>query len=378
MSKSNLLFVGMDVHKDSVMIAVLPEHAKEPTRVERLSNEERKLRRFFDRLGREGTVCACYEASGAGYVLQRSLAAWGHHCDICAPSLTPTRRGERRKHDRRDAISLAELYRAGQLVLIRIPKEAEERVRDVVRCRETLNREALKSRHYILKFLRRRGLIYREGKHWTRKHFAWLRSLLRDGVMAGEDAVVFGEYLALLEYKLARRDELDRRIEELALEPARRAAVERIRCFRGLDTHAAMVLSTEIVDFRRFVSPRQLMAYLGLVPSEHSSGERERRGSITKAGNTHCRHVLVQAAWSYRHRPAVGAAHKKRQQGQAPEVIAHAWKAQHRLYKLYHRVAARRGPQVAAVAVARELVGFIWAVMRDLETEVGAADRKAA
>jgi transposase len=368
----------MDVHKDSVMMAIFGEHGAEPREVRRVANEPRKLRRFFDRLERQGEVRACYEASGAGYVLQRWLGEWGHHCDIAAPSLTPIRRGQRRKHDKGDAIELGRLYRAGELVLIRIPTEAEERVRDLVRCRETFQREILKSRHYILKFLRRRGLIYREAQHWTQKHFRWLRRLLSEGVLSAEDAVVFGEYLALLDYKLARREELDRQIEELALAPAYREAVGRIRCFRGLDTHAAMVLATEIFDFRRFESPRQLMAYVGLVPSEDSSGERERRGSITKAGNTHCRHVLVQAGWSYRHRPAVGVPLKKRQRGQPPQVIAHAWKAQHRLYKLFQRVAARRGPQVAAVAVARELVGFVWAVLQDLDFEIEAADRQAA
>jgi transposase len=368
----------MDVHKDSVMIAVLPEPAKEPTRVERVCNDPRRLRRFLERLGREGEIRACYEASGAGYVLHRWLKEWGYHCEIIAPSLTPTRPGERRKHDKRDAIELARLYRAGELVLIRVPSEAEERVRDLVRCRGTFNRETLKSRHYILKFLRRRGLIYREGSHWTQRHFEWLRRLFSNGALSGEDAVVFGEYLALLDYKLSRREELDRQIEELALGPAYRAAVERLRCFRGLDTHGAMVLVTEIGDFRRFESPRQLMAYVGLVPSEHSSGERERRGSITKAGNSRCRHVLVQAAWSYQHRPAVGAKLKKRQQGAPPGVIGHAWKAQHRLYKLFHRIAFRRLRQVAAVAVARELVGFVWAVMQDLQLEVEAADRAAA
>jgi transposase len=225
MSTSNLLFVGMDVHKDSVMIAVLPEHAKEPTRVERLCNDPRRLRRFFERLGREGKIRACYEASGAGYVLHRLLKEWGHHGDIVAPSLTPTRPGERRKHDKRDAIELARLYRAGELVLIRVPSEAEERVRDLVRCREAFNRETLKSRHYILKFLRRRGLIYREGSHWTHRHFEWLRRLSSNGALSGEDAVVFGEYLALLDYKLSRREELDRQIEALALGPAYRAAL---------------------------------------------------------------------------------------------------------------------------------------------------------
>ena len=166
------LYVGMDVHKDSVMVAVLPAGAAEPTVVKRLPNEVRKLRRFFERLSRQGEVRACYEASGAGYVLQRLLATWGHSCEVVAPSLIPTRPGDRRKHDKKDAVQLARLYRAGELVVIRIPAAAEERVRDLVRCRETFQREVLKSRHYILKFLRRRGLVYREGNNWTGRHLA--------------------------------------------------------------------------------------------------------------------------------------------------------------------------------------------------------------
>jgi transposase len=372
---SRNLYVGMDVHKDSVMIAVLPEGTREPIQVERLTNDLKKLRRFFDRLGRKGRIRACYEASGAGYVLHRELRAWGYECEVIAPSLIPTRPGHRRKHDRYDATELVRLYRAGELVTIRIPSAEEERVRDLVRCRETFQREILKSRHYVLKFLRRRGLVYRAGTNWTLKHWEWLRSLLKGGALEGADAVALGEYLALLEYKLQRRDELDGRIEELALEPQYEAACARLRCFRGIDTHAAMVLKTEVGDFLRFESPRHLMAYFGLVPREHSSGERERRGSITKAGNSHCRHVLVQAAWSYRHKPAASTALKQRQQGQSPQVVAHAWKAQHRLNKVYHRVAHRRGHHIAVVAVARELVGFLWATMRELELEQRAREQ---
>lgn len=179
--------------------------------------------------------------------------------------------------------------------------------------------------------------------------------------------MVFREYLALFEYKLARRDELDRRIEELALTPALATAVGWLQCFRGLQVHGAMVLATELVDWRRFQNPRQLTAYLGLVPSERSTGGRERKGAITKAGNSHCRHALIQAAWTYRHRPHVGDHLKKRQQGQPAAVITHAWKAQHRLHKLYQHLTYRKLPQIAAVAVARELAGFLWAVMRELE-----------
>lgn len=222
-----------------------------------------------------------------------------------------------------------------------------------MRCRETFQREILRSRYYVVKFLARRALVYRDGKHWTQKHVAWLHGLAAADTLAPEDAVVLGEYLALLEYKIHRREELDRQIEALALSPAYRTAIAWLRCFRGVDTQAAMVLATEIGDWQRFTSPRHLMAYLGLVPREHSTGHRERRGAITKAGNSHCRHVLVQAAWAYRHRPRVGAPLANRQRGQPPGVVANAWKAQHRLHKVYRQLAYRKGHQVAVVAVAR-------------------------
>lgn len=358
-----ILWVGMDVHKDFVMIAVFRGQATTPLYLEKVSFDPNRLRRFFQRLADQGEVRSCYEASGAGYVLQRWMAAWGYACDLIAPSLIPSKAGDRRKHDKRDAIQLARLFRAGELTTIHIPTEAEESVRDLVRCRETFQREILKSRHYILKFLRRRGFVFREGQNWTARHFEWLRRLHNERTLSREDRIVFGEYLALLEYKIDRRDELDRQIEALAITKPYRSAVEALRCFRGIDTHSAMVLATEIGDWRRFENPQQLMAYLGLVPSEDSSGDRRRQGSITKAGNSHCRHVLVQAAWSYRHRPTIGAALRVRQEGQPPDVIAHAWKAQHRCFKLFHRIAAKRPPQIAAVAAARELVGFLWAVM---------------
>jgi transposase len=356
----------MDVHKDSITIAVLPGTAKAPSRVERLPNELPKLKRWLDRTARDGELRTCYEASGAGYVLHRALREWGYACDVIAPSLIPKRPGVQRKHDKRDASELARLYRAGELTAVRIPSEAEERVRDVVRCRETFQREILKSRHYILKFLARRGLVFREGTNWCTPHLRWLQHLTTEqSPLARADRLVFREYHALLEYKLQRREELDREIERLAELPSLAPMVQRLQCFRGIALQGAMVLATEIVDWRRFERPTQLAAYLGLVSREDSSGDHERKGSITKAGNSHCRHVLVQAAWSYHHRPAISADLKRRQVGQPPAVIAHAWKAQQRLHQRYTHLAYRKQPQIAAVGVARELVGFLWAVMQD-------------
>ena len=230
-------------------------------------------------------VQACYEASGAGYVLQRSLHEWDVECHLAAPSLIARRAGEHRKTDRRDAIKIARDFRDNRLVLMHVPTEQDERVRDLVRCRECFQREIVKSRHYILKFMRRRGLVSRDGENWTVRHLNWIRQILVPGTLADEDLVVLSEYLALLEYKLQRRDELDQRIGALALTPRYKPVVDRICCFRGFKTQAAMVIATELGDLRRFDNPRQLMAYVGLVPSEHSSGDRRRMGAITKAGN---------------------------------------------------------------------------------------------
>ena len=364
----SIIYLGLDVHKESVTIAVLPAAAPAPTRVDRLPNDLAKLRRYLRRLAEEGELHACYEASGAGYVLQRAVTAWGISCEVIAPSLIPKRPGVQRKHDQYDAAQLARLYRAGELTAVRIPSEAEERVRDLVRCRETFQRELRKSRHDVLTFLARRGLVYRDGTAWGPAHFAWLRRLgAPESPLAAEDRLVLGEYLALLEYKLQRREALDRQIERLALTPALATAVAWLQCFRGIQLHTAMVLATEIVDWGRFANPRELMAYLGLVPRERSTGDRERKGALTKAGNAHCRHVLVQAAWSYHFRPKLSAALKARQQGQPVAVVAHAWTAQHRLHQRYTHLAYRKRPQIVVVAVARELVGFLWAVMRRLE-----------
>lgn len=363
----SIIYLGMDVHKESITIAVLPTDAKGPTQVDRLPNDIPKVKRYLERVQSRGEIRACYEASGAGYVLHRAMREWGIACDVIAPSLIPKRPGVQRKHDKYDAAELARLYRAGELTPVRIPSEAEERVRDVVRCRETFQREILKSRHYILKFLARRGFVFREGTNWCGPHLKWLQHLTTEHApLEPADRLVFREYHALLLYKLQRRDELDREIVRLAELPTLKPVVQRLQCFRGISLHSAMVLATEISDWRRFERPGQLASYVGLVMREHSSGGTERRGSITKAGNSHCRHVLVQAAWSYRHRPAVSVDLKRRQAGQPPAVLTHAWKAQHRLHQRFNHLTYRKSPQIAAVAVARELVGFLWSVLQEV------------
>ena len=362
-----ILFLGLDVHKETVVSAVQPHDAATTRQVDTVPHDLARLKRYLDRLAREGAELRCvYEASGCGYVLQRAIESWGYHCDVCAPSLTPKRPGHQRKHNRYDAKELARYYRSGDLVLIASPTEAEERTRDLVRCRTNFQRELHRARQYVLKFCTRRGLRYvpagTKKCHWTKSHRAWLDAVRTSDGLSAEDRIVVGEYLALMEYAEGRRAALDAQLAGLVLPPALRSAVGTLGAFRGIDFHGAVVLGAEIREWRRFATGTQLMAYVGLVPREASSAE-EHRGSITKMGNSHCRHVLVQAAWAYRHPPRVGQALRARQAGIAPAVIALSWKAQHRLHTLYKRLAVKRGAKIAVVAVARELVGFLWGAM---------------
>ena len=374
------IYLGLDVHKESISTSVLPLGAIAPVARDRLPYDLRKLKRYCERLMQDGAqLFACYEASGAGYVLKRAMESWGVHCDLIAPSLIPTKPGRKRRYDRYDADQLARLYRAGELTVVRVPAESEERVRDLVRCRTTLQRQLHRARQLVLKFLTRRGLRYAGGKtHWTRTHRQWLRTVLASDELSGEDQLVLGEYLALVAYAEQRRDALDREVELRALAPAYQPTVARLGCYRGFDTQASMVLATELGDWQRFRRATELMAYVGLVPREDSSADRERKGSITKAGNSHCRHVLVQAAWSYRRRPQAATRRlAARRAGQPAGAVAHALKAEQRLHALFKRIAERKGSKVAVVAVARELVGFLWAGMQPVGPIAPTAPRHA-
>jgi len=354
-------FVGVDLHQDTVTLAVLPGTAKECRDVRTLPNDPTKLRRFFTRLRGQGPVRACYEAGGCGYGLHRALTHWDVECEVIAPSLIPVRPGDRCKTDRRDAVKLAHLYRAGELTAIRVPSQEEERVRGLLRCREVFTREILASRHYVLKFLQARGICYGRGKNWSAAYWRWLRG----HTFEGPDAAAFSTYVELLEYKLIQRDTLDARIKEIALTEPYREAVGRLRCLRGIDTLTAMVLLAELGDVRRFASPRQLMAYLGLTVREHSSGGVERHGGITKSGNGRCRRVLVESAWHSRRPVRPSKALLERRCDQPPEVVAHAERAERRLHARFLRLTMRMAPSKAIVAVARELAGFVWAILSE-------------
>jgi transposase len=356
-----MIWVGLDVHKNSTTAAILEDDAREGD-VVRLSADLNELRRLFRRLATQGSVRACYEASAVGFVVQRVLERDGFSCEVIAPSLIPTRPGDRRKTDRRDALALARLYRSGHLTPVRVPDEEQEAVRSLVRTRFALLLQAKKCKQRIHSHLLFQGLVFRDGKsYWTQKHRAWLARVRRQ--LRGAVATVLQTELELLEYLETQIRSLDGEIARFAEQAPYRPMVEALQCLRGVQTLTAMTLATEIGDIRRFRSPRALMSWVGLVPSEHSSGDRERRGPITKAGNAHLRRVLVEAGHNHRVKAGSNLVLERRRQGQPAEIVGIALKAQHRLSKRYWHLAMKKHHNVAVVAVARELCGFIWAIL---------------
>ncbi|MFN7940466.1 MAG: IS110 family transposase [Thermoanaerobaculia bacterium] len=364
MGNASTSYVGMDVHKAWVTVARgVPGQAA--VEVWEVPNEPRAIRRLARRLLREagsGEVSCCYEAGSCGYTLQRQLGKEGIDCEVVAPSLVPRRPGERIKTDRRDARKLVEYWRSGMLTVITPPSLEQEAVRDLVRCREDVRQDLQRSRHRLSKLLLRNGRVYREGDAWTGRHRQWLQELVWE---TAEQPRVLAEYRVSIEFLEERLKDIDRQIAEVAQRAPYREPVGWLRCFRGIDTLSAMILLTEVHAIERFDSPRRFMAYLGLVPGEHSSGGSERRTGITKAGNTHVRRMLVEAAWHYRHHPGLGASLRRRREGQPASVLALAHRAQQRLHRRYQRLAVTLGKPTPKVvtAVARELAGFLWAAL---------------
>lgn len=360
--QDSIIWVGLDVHKDSITAAIL-EGDDARAEVIRLPSDLHKIRRLFRRLSARGAVRSCYEASGSGFVLHRALTDHGYSCEVVAPSLIPRKPGDRRKTDRIDAIALAKLLRSGHLTPVEVPTEEQEAVRGLVRYRLVLKREAKRAKHRICGFLLRQGFTFDGTKsNWTKKHRIWLAQVRRE--LTGPAAICLSMELEHLEYLESQLNALDAEIERVSLREPYRQTIEALQCLRGVKTLTAMTLATEIGDVSRFRSPRALMAWVGLVPSERSSGNYERRGSITKAGNEEARRVLIEAAWNNRHKAGADLILKRRRQGQDPAAVAIAVKAQHRLSKKFRRLWERKHPNVAVVSVARELCGFVWAIMR--------------
>ena len=359
---STSTFVGLDVHAESITAAILVGDCNEPE-VVTLPADLMKVRQLFRRLSEKAPVRACYEASGSGFVLQRVLSKDGFHCDVIAPSLIPRKAGDHRKTDRLDAIMLARLYRGGHLTAVHVPTEHLEALRRVLRLRTSYRIYSTATKHRISGILRQHGHIFKGTKSaWTKKHFLWLGKL-RESLQGPLQTAIAIE-LEHLEYIESQLRALDTELEGAARSMPYREKVEALCCLRGIKTLTALTLLCEIDDIHRFPAPTGLMAYFGLVPSEHSSGNREHRGSITKAGNIHARRLLVEAAWNNRHRAAAELILNRRRQGQPPAVVAIALKAQHRLHKKFVRLDQRKHRHVAITAVARELCGFVWAILK--------------
>jgi transposase len=353
--------IAFDQHAATTVAAVLLPGQRTPA-LHSLTSDSPTILRFVERVRRAGPVRCCYEAGPCGFELQRALTSRGMACDVIAPALIPRRPGDRIKTDRRDAAQLAILYRAGALTAIHIPTEQEEAARDLLRCREDICADLLRARHRLSKFLLRHGRRFTATKKaWSKRHEAWLRAQAWPLPALDQTHRL---YLRTVEEAVARLRAIDDDLRAvLDLEPLR-ARVQRLRCFRGIDDLTALTIAAELGDARRFATAPSTMAYVGLVPSEHSSGTKQARGAITKTGNAHLRRVLVEAAWHYRHHPFVGDTLRRRQTGAPPSVIARAWTAQQRLHRRYQRLAARGKPkQHIVTAVARELTGFVWAAL---------------
>lgn len=352
-------FVGLDVHADSITIAVAEEGRGEARHVGRIANDLTRLLKALDRLGERSELQCVYEAGPTGYGLQRALAKAGVDCAVIAPSRTPRGSGDRIKTDRRDAARLAHFQRSGDLVEIHVPDEACEAMRDLLRAREDAKRAQLRARHQLSKFLLRHERRWPKS-NWTNMHLEWIAKQRFDHAALN---FALTEMLHAVHEQSSRIERYDQKLAELVPGTEQAKLIEALQAFRGIKLLTAASIAFELGDIRRFRSPKKLMSYLGATPSEDSSGEHVRRGAITKAGNRGLRRLLVEAAWAYRHRPSEGYRHRKRAENVAPAVRAIAWKAQNRLNGKYKRMLARgKTKQKTLVAVARELSGFIWAV----------------
>lgn len=359
------VFVGLDVHKETIVLAARQGYSKEWLAEKTFSTKDlSKLQKFLHQLSKHGAVRCCYEASGAGFQLHREIVGWGFGCDVIAPSLIPTKSSDRRKCDRLDAQKLADYYRSGLLTVVTVPSSALEAARGVVRCRQAIREKVTQSKHQVSKFLQTKGIVYRDGTAWTTKHRTWLGRLKFSEEL---DAFTFEQYLSMLQYLERRLGELDEKIEQMASSEPFKKAVLCLRAFRGVQTLTAMVLLTELGDVRRFASPRHLMSYVGLVPSVHQSGEMRKSGGITKTGSARCRHVLVQAAWCNTRAPKKPSI--EIQEGRPAWVVESSRTAHKRLYSRFRHLENTVGRHKAVVAIARELIGFLGATLYELATE---------
>lgn len=357
---SKTVFVGLDVHKDSIVIAAA-EAGRAPARVvATVPSEWKAIRKALERLGDPAAVSCCYEAGPTGYGLARALRAAGWDCDVIAPSKVPRKPGERIKTDRRDAVKLAQNHRNGELVAIVVPDEADEAIRDLERARDDAKRAERVARHQLSKFLLRQGRCYDGKTTWNERHLSWVRAQ-KFAEPAQEH--VLADAIAAVETATLRVAQLTERLREVTADWGRMPLVKALQALRGVQFVTAVTVVAEVGDLRRFATAGDFMGYVGLIPTEQTSGEVRRRGPISKTGNAHVRRLLVESAWHYRRQPRMSKELRERSIGIAPGVCAIAWKAQSRLHNRLRKLLGRgKHPAEAVTAVARELAGFIWAI----------------
>lgn len=363
---THFIFIGLDVHQKSIDVALAEGGRDGEVRFYgKINGEPSDVDQLIRRLGyKKDRLRIVYEAGACGYGLYRHLQGRGIHCTVVAPSLTPRRAGDRVKTDRRDAVTLARLHRAGELTGVYVPRPEDEAMRDLTRSREDAKSVERKAKQRLNGFLLRHGRKYSGRQKWSRAHRRWLSD---QSFEHPAQQIVFQEYVDSVEECERRVERLVEQIREQVEHWPMKPVVEAFQSMRGVSLIVAATLVAEVGDMTRFDEPGQLTAYLGLVPSECSSGGRRKQGGITKSGNGHARRVLIQGAWTYRYPARVGRRLRDRQEQLPPEVCKIGWKAQVRLCSRYHRLMARGKPsQVAVTAIAREMAAFLWSIAREV------------
>ena len=361
-------YIGLDVHKDTIAVGIADNDDTEPRFWGTIQHEAEAVRRLVQRFSRgDRRLKFCYEAGPCGYGLYRLLLKLGQAVTVVAPSLIPRSAGERVKTDRRDAVSLARLDRRGDLTAVWVPGEDHEAVRDLSRAREDLKIVDKQLRQRLNAFLLRHGKVYEGRQRWTQAHFRWLE---RQRFASPHQQIVFEEYIEAVRQARARTANLEQRLREAMEDWSLGETATALTALRGIDQIASMTVVAELGDITRFSRPPELMSFVGMTPSESSSGSRRRQGRLTKAGNTHVRRMLIECAWGYRFPARKTAVIQRRAEKSSPQVQALAWQAQQRLCGKFRRLAARGKPStVIVVAIARELLGFIGAITREVKRQ---------
>ncbi|MEI3600276.1 MULTISPECIES: IS110 family transposase [unclassified Oceanobacillus] len=367
--KNTTKYVGLDVSKEEIAVAIANEGREKPRYYGMIPNTPEAIRKLVNKLGDIEYLKVCYEAGPTGYGIYRFLMSLGVECEVIAPSLIPKKPGDRVKTDRRDALQLASLYRAGELTTVYVPSEEDEILRDLVRAREDVKEDLLRAKHRLTKLLLRRNINPPPSvkRKWTTRYREWLNSLTFESSTLN---LVFQEYYHQVTELEQRKQRLEKQIQYEAEKGFHAPIIQALQVLRGISVLTATGLAAEVASFLRFGKAGQFMAFGGLVPSEESSGPLRKQGGITKTGNKHIRWLLIESAWSYRYKPAVRGELKKRQEGQPASITAISWKAQQRLHQKYQRLISKgKPPGKAITAVARELAGFVWAIAKEIELE---------